>query len=95
LLLSAAGQRADPATQATQTLDCNGASVSTEEVPMTDITAVRPKVAGRPRPAARRSPYRAVTDGVRSLLRSYTDHLKADAYIVPTGHIATAARRSC
>jgi hypothetical protein len=58
---------------------------------MTGITTTFPDVASRRQPAVRRSPIRVVSAGVSRLLRSYNDHLKADSFIVPNGHMAAAA----
>jgi hypothetical protein len=61
---------------------------------MTDIATTFPEVAARRRSHVRRSPYRVAVGGLRHLLRSYSDHLRADSFIVPNGHMAAAARRT-
>jgi hypothetical protein len=63
------------------------------EVAMTDIS-ITPSVAAPVRAGHVRSPFTAVANGARRVWRSYNEHLATDAYIVPNGQLALAARQA-
>ena len=46
------------------------------------------------RTRATRSPFAVVASGARRVLRSYSNALAADAFIVPNGRMAYAARQA-
>ena len=59
---------------------------------MTDISHVfAPTVTTRTRSGRGRSPLAVVTDGVRRILRSYSEAIAKESYIVPDGRMAYAA----